>query len=506
MSSRSTTGAPAAASPRSDCADWLRDAALAGAMRRWLPQRRWYAGKERSIREVTVDDVVPLGAEVALVIVGVAFAEGDDHRYAVPLMRATGRVAASLLDSNPGAVVAELDDDARLVDAIAAPEGAAVVVRAALEHRTHRGRQGSACGAPRRAGLARRVGGAADVQLLGVEQSNSSVIVGDDLIAKLVRRIEPGPNPDVTLPAHLTARGFTHVPGVAATLDLVLAGDERSIDLVIVHDAIHNEGDLWAWTLGELSRSIERHGELDGETRSVADLLGRRTGQLHAALADTHGDDDMAPLPSTLAWQRSLLQTLRDGLRATQRSLRRAGLTDRAVLAPVDEVLRRFEPLRSRKLDARRIRVHGDLHLGQVLWTGNDVVFIDFEGEPGRPIGERMIKRSPLTDVAGLIRSIDYAARSAIDTAVARGVVAPDDRAVDHSREAWVRGMRDTLVASYLAEIAGASLVPADPVDTDLLLRAYLLQKGLYEIRYELANRPDWVHWPLSAVSEMIST
>ncbi len=150
--------------------------------------------------------------------------------------------------------------------------------------------------------------------------------------------------------------------------------------------------------------------------------------------------------------------------------------------------------------------MHGDLHLGQILRSGNDITFIDFEGEPGRPIGERRIMRSPLTDVAGLLRSIDYAGRSALDTAVDRGLVAAAERDhVDDSRAAWTRRACDTITSAYLDAVADAGLVPADRAAAKLLLDAYTLQKGLYEVRYELANRPDWVGWPLAAVSEMIA-
>ena len=162
--------------------------------------------------------------------------------------------------------------------------------------------------------------------------------------------------------------------------------------MVIVHDAVANEGDLWAWMLDELAIGIEHHGEFGGDndqTLLLAELLGRRTAELHAVLATSDGTDEMTPLPFTLLWQRSLLQTLRNGVRSTQRALRRAKLDTPEALAlqaPVDTVLRRFEPLRTVKLDARRIRVHGDLHLGQILRSGNEITFIDFEGEPGQPM------------------------------------------------------------------------------------------------------------------------
>ncbi len=427
-------------------------------------------------------------------------------------MRATGRLAALAASDTPGAVIASLDDGAVMVDAMAGPDGAMAVVAAALTRRSMAGIHGAARGMPRRRGVAGLAKSSRDLVPLGVEQSNSSVLVANRLIAKLVRRLEPGPNPDVELPTHLTEQGFPQVPAVAATLEVDLWKESLPADVVIVHDAITNDGDLWAWTLDELAIGIEHHNEFGGpgdQTHWMAELLGRRTAELHAALATSDGADHMAPLPFTLLWQRSLLQTLRNSVRSTQRALTRAKLETPAALAlrqPVDTVLHRFDSLRTSKLDARRTRVHGDLHLGQILRSGNDITFIDFEGEPGRPIGERRIMRSPLTDVAGLLRSVDYAGRSALDTAIARGLVAEGDRPlVDQSRSAWTHATWATITDAYLATVADAHLVPPDRAQAELLLDAYTLQKGLYEVRYELANRPDWVDWPLTAVSEMIA-
>jgi maltose alpha-D-glucosyltransferase/alpha-amylase len=468
------------------------------------------------MRDVVVEDAVPLrhpDTDVALLVVRVAFTEGDDHRYAVPVMRATGRLATVAAGDTPTAIIAALDDGDLLVDAMAGPDGAMAVVQAALQRRVFPGRhRGAARGLPRRTGIGRLVQSSRDVLPLGVEQSNSSALVSHELIAKLVRRIEPGANPDVELPAHLTTQGFGHVPGVAATLELDLHGESAPADVVIVHEAITNEGDLWAWMLDELAVGIEHHNSFGGgidQTLWLAELLGRRTAELHTALAASDGHDGMTPQPFTLLWQRSLLQSLRNGVRATQRALRRAkidGAAAQVVLAPVDDVLARFEPLRTVKLDARRIRVHGDLHLGQILRSGNDITFIDFEGEPGRPIGERRIMRSPLIDVAGLLRSIDYAGRSALDTAVDRGLVAEADLPdLDAGRDRWTSQVCGTITDAYLTAASDVALVPADRQDADMLLDVYMLQKGLYEVRYELANRPDWVHWPLSAVAEMIN-
>ncbi len=501
---------------------------LTSALMTWLPDRRWFGAKERTLRDVAVEDVIPLRnsePEVAFVIARASFTEGSEHHYSVPVLRASGQLASSTSNLQPGAIIARLDDGL-LLDAMAVAEGVQAVVGAALTRRTAQGDESAAVGMPRRSGLSRQMADTHDISVMTIEQSNSSAIIKGKLIAKLVRRLEPSRNPDVELPEHLSRASFPFSPGLAATLEVDLHGEVESASAVIVHDAIPNEGDLWAWTQDQLSRDIDRRGEaaegdvhLDASALTLAGLLGRRTAQLHVALSRLAGDDadQFAPEPYSLLYQRSLLQSLRGGFRATQRAFRRpsAAVQNRgentadhitALRRHPDDVLARFERLRTAKLPAQRIRVHGDLHLGQVLWTGHDVVFIDFEGEPSRSMSQRWIKKSPLVDVAGLVRSFDYAGRSAVTTAVERGVVAETaTEGLNGWRRKWVRSMQQRLLDEYLLEIAPSQLVPPLPEDVHLLLDLFVLEKALYEVRYELGNRPQWVGWPLAAVAELIT-
>lgn len=221
----------------------------------------------------------------------------------------------------------------------------------------------------------------------------------------------------------------------------------------------------------------------------------------------------MSPEPFTLLWQRSILQSVRTSIRSTQRDLRRARRTglvvDRTAEeaerlgGQLDQLMDRFDRLRLQKFDAKRIRVHGDLHLGQILWTGHDIVFIDFEGEPGTPMAQRRIKRSPLADVAGLVRSFDYAGRMAVHTAIERGRVNDVD-GLEAWRRRWTEQNQDALLTAYFSHIEAAGLIPADDTDRRLLLDVYVVTKALYEVRYELANRPGWAAWPMAAVSELL--
>ena len=256
-----------------------RRAPLGRALRRWLPGRRWYAGKELAVRDLTIEDAIPIrhpDTDVSMLIVRVSFTEGDDHRYAIPLMRAHPRLAVAVEVDTPGAIVARLADGELLIDAMAHPEGAYAVVGTALSRRSYQGRHGGLRGLPRRSGVTKRLGSSHDVHLLGVEQSNSSALVGHDYITKLIRRLEVGPNPDVELPAHLAAQGFEHVPGLVATSEVSIVNESSPADVVVVHDAVSNEGDLWAWMLDELESVLDWcHQIAEKEAVMIADAKAR---------------------------------------------------------------------------------------------------------------------------------------------------------------------------------------------------------------------------------------
>ena len=279
------------------------------------------------------------------------------------------------------------------------------------------------------------------------EQSNTSVLYGERLVLKVFRRLSEGVNPDLEVGRFLTERaGFSHIPAVAGALEYRV-GRREPMTLGILQAFVANEGDAWHFTLDQLESYYERalctegggagfRGSLlelieeepppplfeMGIHLELARLLGQRTAELHLALAHDPEDPDFAPEPFTTLYQRSLYESMRTSATRNLELLRGqigevpepAASEARRLLEREEELLEAFRSIVGSRLGGMRIRVHGDYHLGQVLYTGNDFVIIDFEGEPARPLTERRLKRSPLRDVAGMLRSFDYVAQTAL--------------------------------------------------------------------------------------------
>jgi len=243
-----------------------------------------------------------------------------------------------------------------------------------------------------------------------------------------------------------------------------------------------------------------------------AEMLGRRTAEMHQVLAEGV-TDEFRPEPFTTLYQRSVYQSMRAQVRPTLQMIRRSldqyEGKERADAERVVEseahLLELFGAMRRHRIDASRIRVHGDYHLGQVLHAGRDFVIIDFEGEPSRSPTERRIKRSALTDVAGIVRSFQYASEAGLRDYAERGLVPSEHySALAHRGQVWHMWVTIRFLTGYLGESAGKSFVPSDPADTHALLSAHVLDKALYEVRYDLGHRPDWAPIPLRGIVSML--
>jgi maltose alpha-D-glucosyltransferase/alpha-amylase len=501
---------------------------LEDAIARHLPRQRWFAAKSRKIRRVSLGDAIRLGPAGALpagylCMVDVELNEGEPERYVLPL--AARRPEDAQHQADPVALVRSADGDVVLVDGADDPGVAAALLQLVRGRRRAAGKAGTLQGAPERS--LRRLAAGHDLtpSPLGAEQSNSSIAFGQGLIMKLFRRAEAGTNPEAELGALLSSQGFEHVPPTAGVLSYQPRRGEP-ITVGVVQGYVANEGNAWAYALDELARFLEdalaredappaaepfdplnppqsdEVNEMVGTFVEVARLLGQRTGELHQALAAAPHPD--TPQKFSALQQRSLMQSMRTLMRQTFRSVRRAGadVVPEGVMPSEEDVSTLIGGLLDQRLGGFQIRTHGDLHLGQVLWTGRDLVFIDFEGEPARTMGQRRLKRSPLRDVAGMLRSFHYAAYSGLFQECGR-----DDPTGGRAEE-WVLAWRAAVSAAFLRgyreAVAGLDLVPQDDDEFARLLRLFLVEKSLYEIGYELDNRPDWVEIPARGLAELL--
>ncbi|HYI24145.1 MAG TPA: phosphotransferase [Thermomicrobiales bacterium] len=328
-------------------------------------------------------------------------------------------------------------------------------------------------------------------RLIAGEQSNSSIIYGDAAIVKLFRKLQPGINPDSEIVAFLTERTtYRHVPTYLGGLTLRFDDNREAIELAAVQGFVANDGDCWRWLPGALAAASDNGEDL---LLDQVGLLGRRTGELHAALATGSDLPAFSPEIYTADEARDVAARIRNEVAVTCEALRSQEALADDVSAHLNATLGMRIGDGSVLTGLPRIRVHGDYHLGQVLRANDDFVIIDFEGEPSRSMAERRQKHAPLKDVAGMLRSLDYAVSSA----------SHDAGSSDQSRLiAWGRLAETRFVDGYRSAVASApiQLVPDDPDRFSLALDLYVIEKAVYEVRYELDNRPDWLHIPLDGL------
>jgi maltose alpha-D-glucosyltransferase / alpha-amylase len=305
-------------------------------------------------------------------------------------------------------------------------------------------------------------------------------------------------------------QGF--VPSAADAWRYTLDSVERYFETVSPSDPLPPEA-VSTLPLGAEPEPGATGHERVGPYLEAARQLGRRTGELHIALAEDKGDPAFAPEPFNPSYQRSLHQSMHGLARQTLALLRKRipdlpeELRGPAELACARraEVLRRFRLILKRRLTGKRTRIHGDYHLGQLLWTGRDFVILDFEGEPASPLRTRRLKRSPLRDVAGMIRSFDYAVHQGLlNHAASRGLRGPELRDREPWARLWYRETATTFLRAYLETAGQQPFLPRTRAELDGLLTVYLLERTVYELSYELNNRPDWIHLPIQGLLQLM--
>jgi len=458
---------------------------LEGALAAWLPRQRWFAGKSRGLGEVRVEASVPLRTALPslhAVVVAVAYADGGIERYHLPIGHDRGVESRQFAERHPDALIhhGARPGDGVFYDAVHDQRLGAVYLDllskgATLEQlRFHR--------APAWTETMRGPG-----RLLDGEQSNSSLVFGNKLILKLFRLLQPGENPELEVTRALAANGFD---GCAAPLGWI-EGLGSTLGVLQPYYA----GSVEGWKLA--TERVARHyqaladspggdpGNFTGEARA----LGLLTASLHAALGEalpkvSQGKPDLERLSGRLHSQLNEVAALVPALRRERHSI---------------------EAVYSQALEAsggslRLQRIHGDYHLGQVLRIGQRWIAVDFEGEPARSLEARRSLASPLQDAAGMLRSFDYAAFRPLHEPD-RGRDPVERARLRAAALCWVEANREAFLGAYLGRAAEGGWLPSHP---ELLLRAYELDKAVYEVLYEARHRPGWLPIPLGGIYRVL--
>src|SRR6267378_2200394 len=498
---------------------------------------RWYRSKSRSIVSTALADLVELGGgdSTQFLLVAVNFSEGARDLYALPVKLVSGDEARSIEVEYPGAVIAKVGAEGDLlVDAVASTSFQHALLHSIVAGGSLTGRIGKLSPSRSKRLLEMADNGLPEIsKTLKVEQSNSSIIYGEQIFLKLFRKLDEGLNPDLEVTKQLSERcGFAHVPSYLGDMQYITRGQDPAA-LAMAQAFTNNEQEGWTQTLAAVDRYFDRVlGDptlpeppklglwdqipeqlltvIEGVHLETVRLLGQRTAEMHLALAADADSPDFRPEPFTLQHQRSVYQSIRSESKVTMTLLGKnlnaldeypRALADQ-VLSISDKLMSSHEYLLHDTIHVHKIRVHGDYHLGQILFTGKDYVILDFEGEPARPLGERRLKRSALIDIAGMLRSFHYAAHYSLFES---RTVRPEDRQVLGAfADLWATRAGQVFLGAYLEAAANAVFVPFDRGDLRALLRSYSILKAMYELRYELNNRPKWTAIPLRGLLQVV--
>ena len=500
----------------------------------YLRQRRWFTSKSRELREVRIEHaprVEYFGESYYLAFLELSYAEGPDEVYLLPLARTVH--VDRFRRQDPEALIGEVRGGGTpfwLIDGLYVPGLREAFFAGMWNERIEMTTQGTLRFQPGKL-LRNYAFETAQSRLLKTEQSNTSVVYEDKFFFKIFRKQDTDINPDLELVRFLSERAdFDHAPRYGGSIFYYPAGGNGTFyTLGLMQNRIDNEGEAWSLVL-ELARegydrileSAEKvevprqtpAAEIPPEVEKLigkkalerAALLGQRTAELHIALASDPDLPDFSPEPFDMAFQKHvhagflrLLDEKMAPLAERVDELPPAAKADaEAVLARREEIRECFDQILDHPIVAAKTRVHGDYHLGQVLYDKEDFYIIDFEGEPLLSIAERREKRTPFKDVAGMVRSFHYAAVGALllgerYDAAARKELLP-------WADYWFRATSQAFLAEYLTRTVDQPFVPNNESDRDLLLSIYILEKAIYEVAYELNSRPDWLPIPLRGV------
>jgi maltose alpha-D-glucosyltransferase / alpha-amylase len=508
---------------------------------------RWFGGKARNIIRIKMLDTVPVSGmeNTAFAITEVHYPSGENDRYQLPLTFTPLQQSDLADDAFRRHAIARIELDGAegfLIDASFDAAFRSRLLELILRKESWSGTAGK---------IASEAGKMFDTcyrnhageeqpasHLMGLEQSNTSIRYGEQLCLKLYRKIDTGMAPEIEISRMLTDQThFRNTPLYLGSFDYAKSYRDR-YSLGILQNFVPNESDGWQLSLdhvqryfedvlshraqGNLPPALPTRSEMAGQMPEImhelvsefylhmVGKLAERTAEMHIALGSIDTDPAFAPEPFTTLYQRSIYQAMTDQVKRSMIFLRESMKSVPKEARPLAhelldmerEILRQFDPIRKEKIDTVKIRIHGDYHLGQVLYTGNDFVILDFEGEPARSLSERKIKRSVYRDLAGMLRSFDYAAFNVL---MQNQCIRPEDRkALEPWAELWSYHVGQHFIEVYTQNTEGAGLIPKEGRQRELLLRSYLMNKAIYELNYELNNRPEWLPIPMNGILRLI--
>jgi maltose alpha-D-glucosyltransferase/alpha-amylase len=500
---------------------WTKRTLELDVLPNFIPDRRWFGDKASRAITATVSAAIPIEHRDDRFLATIAEIKGAHgaSRYFLPMTIRWTRYTA--IDRGPASLLAAVRRGARegtLLDAAAEPEFAS-----ALLGKIHAGDSAGA-GAhriefcPQPAFSAAPAPQIEKVEVIGGEQSNSSVVVDNKYVIKILRRVTSGLHPDIEIGRFLAGTHFKNAPALLGSVELV--EDESRAALAVVHAYVENQGVAWSIAAASLDRLVEQQrlvpAETLTETSETGSMLqrmrqvGRRTAELHLAFAAAQDDDAFPPEPiapdDAAHWSETAAARAEAVFALLERQMRilpeATARLAQQLLTRRSAILAHIAAGKDVRYDGLKIRQHGDFHLGQVLIAKDDAFILDFEGEPRRSLEERRRKMPPARDVAGFIRSIDYAASAAVERAPD---LKPEEReALAGHLRVWGERLVAAFWESYAETLGNAPLWPSDKTQSQQLLETFALDKAFYEIEYELTNRPSWAYIPLDAAIRIL--
>ena len=509
----------------------------------YIRANRWFGGKGRRLEHVKIQSVIPFEQEKQhanhfLVVVEVTYNEGLPENYFLPIAYSNYDLSGLLSQESVISLVQEDKNTlGTLYDGVQDETFRSKLLQLVLKKRTILGKDCEVIGKmlPLENGEQSQY---ADLQskVSKADQSNTAIFYEEKFFLKLLRHAEEGENPEIDIGTILTKHNFANTTRLLGYAEYRTPETEPA-DFVVLNEFLRNQGDAWTLFTGEFARFVDNamanteFWEKCAEVKPITDfaplptllvqllgehfvenvkLLATRTAEFHLALMSETDDPNFAPEPLGYQYKVSITQSMISyATRVFNQMSAASGVNDdvKRGLAMLfglkQKLMKKFTDLRSAPVDSFRARIHGDYHLGQVLYTGNDFAIIDFEGEPMRSIGERKTKRSQIRDVAGMIRSFQYAAY----VYMFKATMVQKDREKDKLEkvvDVWSNAVSRTFLQSYVERVKDSKIVPSDRNCFRTLLEAYLAEKAIYEIGYELNNRPDWALIPIRGLLQLL--